>query len=489
MRDIQVYNTLTGKKEKLETLEPSHVKLYACGVTVYDDCHIGHAMQAIYFDVIRTYLEYVGYKVTYVRNYTDVDDKIIKRSQERGITPKALVDEIIASSERDMKGLGVKPATFEPRVSESIPEIIGVIQDLETNGFAYSTPEGDVYYRVRKKTDYGKLSNRKTEELQSGTRDLVKGDKEDELDFALWKKDNTEGASWDSPWGRGRPGWHIECSAMAKMYLGKSFDIHGGGRDLVFPHHENEIAQSEAANSCPYSTYWMHSGLLTINKTKMSKSLGNSILTSKFLQRFPGEVLRLAYLQNHYTSNVDFSEQVFRSSAQRLLYFYETMRELDQIASPATGAVSLLPGHKPDELIEAFHREMTNDFGTVGALREILLAFRKANELRQGKPSPAKVHTAAAYAAVFRELFGVFGLVQAAPEDFIQSLKSKIVADLGIEESKIESLITARKTARDTKNFARGDEIRAELTAMGIELMDGPQGTRWTLQWKDEEGK
>jgi cysteinyl-tRNA synthetase len=486
VREIQLYNTLSGKKEKFEPLDPSHVKLYACGVTVYDDCHIGHAMQAIYFDVIRSYLEYIGYKVTYVRNYTDVDDKIIKRSQDRGITPKALVDEIIASSERDMQGLGVRPATHEPRVSESIPEIIDIIKDLEKNGYAYSTSEGDVYYRVRKKTDYGKLSNRKTEELQSGTRDLVKGDKEDELDFALWKKDDVEGASWDSPWGRGRPGWHIECSAMAKMYLGKSFDIHGGGRDLVFPHHENEIAQSEAANSCAYSTYWMHSGLLTINKTKMSKSLGNQILTSKFLQRFPGEVLRLAYLQNHYTSNVDFSEQVFRSAAQRLLYFYETMRELDIIAQTATGPQALLPDHKPKDLIEAFHREMTNDFGTVGALRDILIAFRKANELRKGKKSPAQAHTAQAYTEVFRELFGVFGLLQAAPESFIQSLKSKIVADLGIEESKIESLIADRKTARDAKDWARGDELRKELTDMGIELMDSTEGTRWTILWKEE---
>ena len=486
MREIQVYNSLTGKKEKFEALEPSHVKLYACGVTVYDDCHIGHAMQAIYFDVIRSYLEYVGYKVTYVRNYTDVDDKIIKRSQERGITPKALVDEIIASSEKDMQGLGVRPATHEPRVSESIPEIIDVIKDLETNGFAYSTAEGDVYFRVRKKADYGKLSNRKTEELQSGTRDIAKGEKEDELDFALWKKDDVAGASWDSPWGRGRPGWHIECSAMAKMYLGKSFDIHGGGRDLVFPHHENEIAQSEAANSAPYSNYWMHSGLLTINKTKMSKSLGNQILTSKFLQRFPGEVLRLAYLQNHYTSNVDFSEQVFRSAAQRLLYFYETMRELDFIAATATGPATLLPGHQPGDLIEAFHKEMCNDFGTVGALREISNAFRKANELKKGKKSPALGHTAQAYTDVFREIFAVFGLLQAAPETFVHSLKSKIVSDLGIAEQDIERLIIERKGARDGKDFARGDEIRKQLTDMGIELMDSPNGTRWTILWKDE---
>ncbi len=486
MREIQVYNTLSGKKEKFETLEPGHVKMYACGVTVYDDCHIGHAMQAIYFDVIRSYLEFVGYKVTYVRNYTDVDDKIIKRAGERNMTPKAMVDEIIASSERDMEGLGVRAATHEPRVSESIPEIIEVIQDLEKNGFAYSTKDGDVYYRVRKKTDYGKLSNRKTDELKSGTRDVVQGDKEDELDFALWKCDDAEGATWESPWGRGRPGWHIECSAMAKMYLGKSFDIHGGGRDLVFPHHENEIAQSEAANSCKYANYWMHSGLLTIDKSKMSKSLGNHILISSFLKRFPGEVLRLAYLQNHYTSNVDFSEQVFRTAAQRLLYFYETVRELDAMAEAATGPAQTLPDHKPDAVLEAFHREMSNDFGTVGALREILLGFRKANELRQGKKSPQKAHVAKHYAQIFRDLLGVFGLLHETPAVFIQSLKSKIVTDLGIEESKIEELIAARKTARDAKDFARSDEVRKELTDMGIELMDTPEGTRWTVIWKDE---
>ncbi len=486
VRDIQVYNTLSGKKEKFETHEPGHVKMYACGVTVYDNCHIGHAMQAIYFDVIRNYLEYVGYKVTYVRNYTDVDDKIIKRSQERGITPMNLVNEIIASSEQDMHALGVRAATFEPRVSQCIPEIIAMIQDLEKNGYAYSTAEGDVYYRVKKKADYGKLSNRKTDEGQSGTRDLVvKGDKEDELDFALWKKDATPGASWDSPWGLGRPGWHIECSAMAKKHLGKSFDIHGGGRDLVFPHHENEIAQSEAANNCEYSRYWLHSGLLTINKVKMSKSLGNQVLTSRFLERFPGEVLRLAYLQNHYTSNVDFSEQVFQGASQRLLYFYETMRELDALAAEADGG-ALLPGHDPKAVIEAFHREMTNDFGTVGALREILGGFRKANELKAGKKSVQKANTAKAYASTFRELFKVFGLLQEDPEAFIASLKSKIVAGMGLKESEIEKLIAGRKAARETKDWAKGDEIRKQLVDLGIELMDGAEGTRWTVIWKDE---
>lgn len=488
VREIQLYNTLSGKKEKLETLEANHVRMYACGVTVYDDCHIGHAMQAIYFDVIRNYLEFAGYRVTYVRNYTDVDDKIIKRAEERGLTPMALVEEIIASSERDMASLGVRAASHEPRVSTSIPAIIAMIEDLIRKEFAYATPAGDVYYSVRKKSDYGKLSNRKLEELQVGTRDLVKGDKHDEMDFALWKADATPGASWPSPWSQGRPGWHIECSAMAKTYLGPSFDIHGGGRDLVFPHHENEIAQSEAANSCAYARYWMHSGLLTINKQKMSKSLGNHLLIRDFVQRFPGEVLRLAYLQNHYSSNVDFSEQVFRQAAKRLLYFYETMEMLDQLAATAPASDKLLPGHQPDELIESFHREMAQDFSSVGALRELLQGVKKAKELKQGKASPAKAYTAKHYASTLRSLFKVFGILQTEPKRFIGQLKTQILAEMQLKPERVESLITARGAARAAKDYARGDEIRKELSDLGIEVMDSPEGTSWTFAWKDEEG-
>ena len=486
MRAIQVYNTLSGKKENLQTLEAGHVKMYACGVTVYDDCHIGHAMQAIYFDVIRNYLEFAGYRVTYVRNYTDVDDKIIKRAQERGITPMALVEQIISSSEADMASLGVQPATYEPRVSTSIPAIIEMVETLIKKGFAYATPAGDVYYRVRKKADYGKLSNRKLEELQVGTRDLVKGDKEDEMDFALWKSDLVEGASWPSPWGQGRPGWHIECSAMAKTYLGQSFDIHGGGRDLVFPHHENEIAQSEAANSCPYASVWIHSGLLTIEKQKMSKSLGNHLLIRDFVKRFPGEVLRMAYLQNHYSSNVDFSEHVFRLAAKRLLFFYESLQALDLLAAGAPATEKLMAGHDPQQIVESFHKEMSQDFSSVGALRELLLGVKKANELKQGKPSPSKSYTAKLYVDTFRSLFKVFGVLQIEPKVFIESLKLQIVREMQIDPQAIDRLIAERQAARAAKDYARGDIIRKELIDLGIELMDSPEGTKWTILWKEE---
>ena len=487
MREIQLLNTLTGKKEKLETLEPNHVRMYACGVTVYDNCHIGHAMQAVYFDVIRNYFEYSGYRVTYVRNYTDVDDKIINRARERGITPKALVDAIIKSSEEDMTAIGVRPANHQPRVSDSIPQIVAMIQTLIQKGFAYANAEGDVYYRVLKKADYGKLSNRKLDELRIGTRDLANCDKENEMDFTLWKHDDTAGASWASPWGKGRPGWHIECSAMSKMFLGSSFDIHGGGRDLVFPHHENEIAQSEAANGCMYARYWMHSGLLTINKQKMSKSLGNHILIKDFVARFPGEVLRLAYLYFHYTSNVDFSEATFRQAARRLLYFYESLQDLDRLAEDAPAQEKLLPGFDPQQLTQSFHREMSNDFGTVGALRELLIGFRKANELKQGKKSPAKSFTAKVYASLFRELFGVFGLLKLDPQTFNSQLKTQILNEMNLAESEVDRLIQERNTARQNKDWARADAVRQELLQLNIEVMDAPEGTRWTILWKEDE--
>ena len=485
MRDIKVTNTLSGKKEPLQTIEEGHVKIYACGVTVYDHCHIGHAMQAIYFDVIRNYLKFAGYNVTYVRNYTDVDDKIINKARELGIPPLQLSEQIIESSISDMAAIGVEPADYEPKVSECIDDIISMINTLIDNGSAYPTTSGDVYYRVMKKQDYGKLSNRKPEDMRSKTRDLVQGEKEDDLDFALWKSDTTEGASWESPWGAGRPGWHIECSAMSKKYLGDTFDIHGGGRDLVFPHHENEIAQSESANSCAYCNYWMHSGLLTIEKQKMSKSLGNHVLISDFVKKYPGEVLRLAYLQNHYTSNVDFSETVFNACLKKLLYFYETLEELTLMGSKAADEGQFVDGHDPASLVEKFHQEMSNDFSSVGALRDLHLAVKKARELKKVKKSPAKAFTARSYGSVFKALFGVFGLLKQDPTEFIAGLKSKILPDLGLTETEIEDAISRRKEARANKDFAASDAIRDEMLAKGIEFMDTPEGTKWTVKLTD----
>ena len=485
MQEIQVTNSLSGKKEPLKPVEEGHVKIYACGVTVYDHCHIGHAMQAIYFDMIRSYLEYAGYKVTYVRNYTDVDDKIIAKANETGRDPLELSEAMIASSIEDMKSLGVRPASFEPKVSENIPEIIAMVQKLMDEKFAYCTQDGDVYYRVTKKEDYGKLSNRKIEDLLRNTRKEGTATKEDQLDFALWKKDETPGASWDSPWGKGRPGWHIECSAMAKRYLGDSFDIHGGGRDLIFPHHENEIAQSEAANCCDYATVWMHSGLLTIDKQKMSKSLGNHIPIKDFIKQYPGEVLRLAYLQYHYSSNVDFTESVFKACLRRLLYYYETLSELDKLAQKSDGKTDYLKGYDPSAMIVDFEREMNNDFSTVCALRDLLKAMREANELMKQKKSPEKFRTADAYAKNFRKLFGVLGLLTQEPDAFMNDLKAKILPSLGITEDDIQKAIAERKEEREQKNFAKSDEVRDEMLKKGILLQDTPEGMRWSIALND----
>lgn len=485
MQTIYVSNTLTKKKEILQPVEPGHIRMYACGVTVYDHCHIGHAMQAIYFDVIRNFLEFVGYKVTYVRNFTDVDDKIIDRARERGMSPLDLSQQMIESSDADMKALGIRRATHEPKVSETIPEIIGMIQDLIRRGFAYEAG-GDVYYRVKSKADYGKLSNRKVDELRSGNRDIVRGLKEDELDFALWKKDETPGAHWTSPWGEGRPGWHIECSAMARKYLGKHFDIHGGGLDLVFPHHENEIAQSEAANDCQYANVWIHSGLLTINKQKMSKSLKNHVLISEFLKKFPAEVLRLAYLQNHYSSNTDFSEQVFQRCAERLLYYYETLQTLDELAQGATGQTTYLPGFTPEQVRRDFVRNMADDFNSVNALGDLNLACRKANELATAKKSPARAETALAYVKALREAFKVFGLLEQAPAVFMEQLKDQVLPQKGITRAEIATFIDKRQQARADKNYAESDAIRQQLSQRGIELMDTPTGTQWRIRFGED---
>jgi cysteinyl-tRNA synthetase len=479
---LKVTNTLTKRKEDLVPIQPGLIKMYACGVTVYDHCHIGHAMQAIYFDTIRNYLEYIGYKVQYVRNFTDVDDKIIARAKDMGIPPLQLSQQIIESSDEDMKSLGIRPADVEPKVSDTIPEIIQMIEKLVEKGHAYATSEGNVYFRVRTKADYGKLSNRNLEEAVAGTRDIHEGDKEDDHDFALWKSSTVEGAKWPSPWGVGRPGWHIECSAMAKKFLGDSFDIHGGGRDLVFPHHENEIAQSEAANSTKFANYWLHSGLLTINKQKMSKSLGNHILIRDFVKKWPAEVLRLAYLLQHYTSNTDFSESVFQLCAKRLLYYYETIRAIDL----AVGLASFDKIKGDPIAVEAtkqFHEAMSDDFNTVKAIGELNGYFKKANELLKGKKSTDRDHSLAVYGAVLRELFGVLSILKHDAGQFIATLKGNIIKDLGLEESYVTKLIEERAAARAAKDYARGDEIRKELLTKGIVLKDSPMGTDWTIDF------
>lgn len=479
MPEIFVSNTLTGKKEKFESLKNGHVGIYACGVTTYDHFHIGHALQAVFFDMICRYLRFAGYRVTYVRNYTDVDDKIIARAATQGISPAVLAQQMIDSSDEDMVALGCELPSFRPRVSQCIPEIIGMVEELVSKGAAYATSRGDVYYRVRRKEDYGKLSNRKVDELRSGTRDIKESDKEDELDFALWKADTTPDASWGSPWGRGRPGWHIECSAMSRLHLGKTFDIHGGGRDLVFPHHENEIAQSESANGCLYSRYWIHSGLLTIEKQKMSKSLGNHINLKDFLKKWPAESLRLAYLQYHYASNIDFQRDTFLRAHQRLCYYYQSLDALDSIAAEGP-KLSL----DTAAIREEFHRNMSDDFNSGMALASLNKEFKRANEMATAKKNPLNAANAHALAKILRECFAVFGLLQAPPKTMLETLRTMILPELGIRREEIEAKIGERKQARIDKDFAKADQVRAELSQRGIELMDTPSGTDWRIKYE-----
>ncbi len=478
---ITIYNTLTKTKEKLTTLTPGKIGIYACGVTVYDDCHIGHAMQAIFFDMIRNFLEHSGYEVTYVRNYTDVEDKIIKRATERKMSPKTLAEDMIKSSEEDMKSIGVKPATHEPKVSDHIDEIIDMIKILVANGSAYVTETGDVYYKVKEKKDYGKLSRRKVDDLKSGTRKISSSLKNNEHDFALWKQDETPDASWESPWGRGRPGWHIECSALSRKFLGNSFDIHGGGLDLVFPHHENEIAQSESANKAPYASVWLHSGLLTINHQKMSKSLGNQITIKDFVKKWDAEVLRLSFMQNHYLSNIDFSEQVFSTCRKRLYYYYQTLLELKN-KSEGLSEEEKIAAIKLDRSLEnSFKKSMCDNFNTPQVFAELNKFVKSANaELAKNKKNSQALFYNKLYQ--MKSLGQVLGLLQQEPKAFLENHKNSLLKELNLCAKEIEEKIKSRNEARQAKDWKLSDEVRDELAKKGIVLKDQVEGTTWSLK-------
>ncbi len=473
---IRIWNTLTRRKEELRPLEDGHVRIYACGVTVYDDCHVGHAMQALVFDLLVNFLRSCGYRVTYVRNFTDVDDKIIARSQELAISPRQLVDKMIAACQRDFAALGLTAPDREPRVSTHIAEIIAMIRTLIVRGYAYASEAGNVYFRVRRFPDYGRLSNRKLEDLQSGEPHT--DDKEDVLDFALWKADQHEGASWPSPWGVGRPGWHIECSAMSAAHLGKSFDIHGGGQDLVFPHHENEIAQSVCANASPYASLWMHSGLVTVDGRKMSKSLHNHITIVRFLQDWSPEVLRLAVLTHHYRSQIDFSSAFLRTVRRRLLYYRETLVFLRQ----AVGTAKVKTWAAEDDDMQAnFTAALCDDLNTPAALAQLNIACKKANALRR-RPAAAQ-DEAARYLQLITRGGELLGILRRDPQAFIAATRREVLHEHGLDERQVQDMIAARVEARRAGDYQRADMLRATLQARGIELQDTPDGTTWTVSY------
>jgi len=478
---LRVYNTLKGKKEDFVPLEPGKVKMYVCGVTVYDYCHIGHARANIVFDIIYRYLQFAGFDVTYVRNYTDVDDKIIKRANERGISSKELSEEFIRAFDEDMATLGLALPTHQPKATEYIPQIIAICQKLIDKGLAYASG-GDVYYRVNEFPDYLKLSKRKMDEMQAGARIAPGEQKQDPMDFALWKAVKPDEPSWESPWGAGRPGWHIECSAMSSSLLGDTFDIHGGGRDLIFPHHENEIAQSEGASGKPFVNYWLHNGFVNINQEKMSKSLGNFFTIRDILKRYNPEVLRFFILSAHYRSPIDFSDQNLVDAESGLSRFYEALLAGDEAIAGAEAGIPAADGTK---LEESFRSAMDDDFNSALAIGHLFDAVRTVNRLiatKKFRKNGELVATVGDLLQRIRQYAGVLGILQADPESWLNQQKLAGLADLGIEVSEITAAIAARLQARADKDFARSDEIRDELEARGISLLDTPKGTTWKLK-------
>ncbi len=479
---LRLYNTMAGRKEPFEPLVPGKVGMYVCGVTTYDYCHIGHARANIVFDVIFRYLRYAGFEVNYVRNYTDVDDKIIARANERGIDSKALAEEFIRAFDEDMAALGLELPTCQPKATEHMAQIIAIVERLIERGMAYPSG-GDVYFAVEKFPDYLKLSKRNMEDMRAGARIAPGEQKRNPMDFALWKAAKPGEPSWESPWGPGRPGWHIECSAMSMEYLGESFDIHGGGKDLVFPHHENEIAQSEGANGKPFVKYWLHNGFVNVNQEKMSKSLGNFFTIRDILEKYDAEMVRFFILSAHYRSPIDFSDQNLKEAKMGLSRFYEALQAAAEAVDgcPQSDAVS----DAGAALDARFREAMDDDFNTALAIGHLFDGVRTMNRLIAEKKFRKKADKVAEvrdlHQSVLRlgEVLGLFG---SAPAAWLQRQKLAALADLEISAEAIEALIAERQQARKDKDFARSDEIRDELEAKGIVLLDSAQGTSWNVK-------
>ena len=456
---LQIYNTLTKEKAPFVPLEEGKIKMYVCGITVYDFCHIGHARVMVSFDVITRYLRARGWDVDYVRNITDVDDKIIKRAAENGEAPHELTERMIAAMHEDEDALSVLRPDQEPRATAHIDDIICLAETLIEKGYAYAASNGDVYYRVEKFETYGRLTNKNVDELRSGSRVDVSEDKESPLDFVLWKAAKEGEVSWESPWGKGRPGWHIECSAMSKCCLGNTFDIHGGGPDLPFPHHENEIAQSEAANGVKYVNTWMHAGPVRVNSEKMSKSLGNFFTIRDVLKVYDAEVVRFFLSRVHYRTYIDYSEDTLKESRVMLERFYQALRDVELNEIPAD-----------NDFDERFYAAMDDDFNTPKA---ISVLFELVNELN--KASREGTEDAGKLAAQLKRLGDILGLFQQDPASFLQGEAKE--GELTAEA--IEQLIADRAAAKKNKDFATSDKIRDDLAAQGIILKDSREGTTW----------
>jgi cysteinyl-tRNA synthetase len=456
---VRIYNTLSRQKENFETVQPGKVSMYVCGPTVYSKAHVGHAMSALVFDIIRRYLEYRGYEVYHVMNYTDVDDKIILRANQEGVAPLALAERYIEEFKHHIADLKIMPATLYPRATNEIPEIVHMIRDLGEAGWAYEV-DGDVYFRVSKDKDYGKLSGRKLEDMQAGVRIDIDERKEHPMDFALWKAAKPGEPSWDSPWGKGRPGWHIECSAMNLRHLGEQIDIHGGGNDLIFPHHENEIAQTESLTGKPFARYWVHNGMMQLAGQKMSKSLGNLVTIEDFLAHHEGDVLRMMVLNSSYRNPLTFGDEIIAQAESALERLRNALR-----SAPAGGEASSELQLQIDTTQRGFEECMDDDFNTAGALGHLFDLARAINQARDTGVDPS------AGQVVLRELMGIFGLQPERP-----------AVEGGQAAPFIDLLVEIRRELRKQKLWALSDLIRDRLTALNVVMEDTKEGTTW--RWK-----
>lgn len=463
---LQIYNSLTHRKEEFKPLTPGKVSLYVCGVTIYDYCHIGHARTYVAFDVVVRYLRYRGYDVTFVRNVTDVDDKIINRAAETNADINAITEQFLTYMHEDFDALNLTRPDIEPRVTTHMPEIIEIIETLLAKNHAYVANSGDILFDVSSFPDYGKLSGQALEQLQAGARVAVVEDKRDPLDFVLWKKAKAGEPSWSSPWGEGRPGWHIECSAMSGKHLGTHFDIHGGGSDLQFPHHENEIAQSSCAHDTPYVNYWMHTGMVQVNEEKMSKSLDNFFTIREVLKVYDAETVRFFLLSGHYRSQLNYSESHLDQARASLERLYTALREIDSSAVSATTRANYEP---------TFTAALNDDFNVPEAMSVIFELARELNRLRAVDTVEAKIK-AQEIAGLMREYGAVLGILEQTPEHFLHG------GGDSDEVATIEVLIKQRNDARAAKDWAGADQARDALQAMGIVLEDSAEGTRWRRQ-------
>ena len=482
---MKIFNSMTKKKEEFVPINGNNVTMYACGVTVYDLSHIGHARQAIVYSMMADYLRYKGYNVKYVRNYTDVDDKIIKRANEYGKNALEFSKEQIEETEKDMAGLHITEADVKTKASEYIDKVIEFVERLIEKGYAYKTEKGDVYYSVRKFKEYGKLSHRNVDDMLNGVRIELEEGKKDPIDFALWKSAKPGEIYWESPWGKGRPGWHIECSVMALDTLGQTIDIHGGGRDLLFPHHENEIAQSESLTGKKFANIWSHCGLIKINGEKMSKSLGNSLTIRDALKKYDYETIKYVMFSKHYGSDVDLSDNDYSLAENHLNYFYTTIKEMNKYIKDNLVKEYDVKDDIADSIIPKFVENMDEDFNTTASIANLYNIFKYANNIMKTSKDKTKEDIANILRKILKnvhEVYSVLGLFDQNPDEYITKLKNKYLKELDIDEENIKQEIEKRAKAKQNKDFEKADKIRNALEAKGIILKDSKEGTSWDFK-------